>query len=135
MRPVKVEVFEGTSQLAINRRGKNKQGRRGIIPDPQGPMDEKVWVLKLTPENGDSPAVVFSFACHPVIVYGYAFAAISPDFPGATRNVLRETLGEKAHVQFVQGSRGTFVREWWPISNMAIFALRSPGTCSRRERN
>jgi len=50
--------------------------------------------------------VVFSYACHPVIVYGYAFAAISPDFPGVAREVVREALGQKGHVQFVQGFAG-----------------------------
>src|SRR5215204_2182416 len=105
-KPVKVETFEGTSRLAINRRGKNKQGRAGIIPDPKGPFDPKVWVLRVTPLNGDDPAVVFSYACHPVIAYGFAYSAISADFPGVTRRSLREALGPKAHVQFVQGFAG-----------------------------
>jgi hypothetical protein len=106
MQPVEAAVFQGTSQVGINRRGKNKQGKRGIIPDPEGPYDERVWVLKLTPQSGGPPAVVFSYACHPVIVYGYDFAAISSDFPGVARDFLRESLGEKAHVQFVQGFAG-----------------------------
>jgi neutral ceramidase len=106
MKPVRVEVFEGTSQLAINRRGKNKEGRRGILPDPQGPIDERIWVLRLIPNDGGPPAVIFSYACHPVIVYGYAYAAISADFPGATREVLRRSLGVQTHLQFVQGFAG-----------------------------
>jgi hypothetical protein len=52
MKPVKVEVFQGTSNVGINRRGKNKQGNRGILPDPKGPFDKRVWVMKLTPETG-----------------------------------------------------------------------------------
>jgi hypothetical protein len=106
LRPVKAEVFEGRSEVGINRRGKNKQGQRGIIPDPKGPFDEKVWVLRLTPEDGRASAVIFSYACHPVIVYGYAFAAVSADFPGVARNTLRETLGKDVHAQFVQGFAG-----------------------------
>jgi hypothetical protein len=104
--PVKAEVFEGKSQVGINRRGKNKQGNRGIIPDPNGPIAEKVWALKLTPTNGSPPALVFSYGCHPVLVYGHAFAAISPDFPGVARAKLREKLGAGSHVQFVQGLAG-----------------------------
>jgi neutral ceramidase len=106
LRPVKAEVFEGTSEVGINRRGKNKQGQRGIIPDPKAPFDEKVWVLRITPEDGRAPAVIFSYACHPVIVYGYAFAGISADFPGVARDTLRETLGKDVHAQFVQGFAG-----------------------------
>lgn len=105
LNPVTVEVFHGSSDVGINRRGKNRLGKRGIIPDPTGPFDEKVWVMKLTPETGPG-AVIFSYACHPVIVYGYAFAAISADYPGVARNALREALGQKTHVQFVQGFAG-----------------------------
>ncbi len=106
LQPVEVEVFQGTSQVGINRRGKNKQGRLGMLPNPSGPFDEQVWAMRLTPKKGGPTAVVFSCACHPVIVYGYAFAAISADYPGAARNLLRESLGPKAHVQFVQGFAG-----------------------------
>src|SRR5262249_49807538 len=95
------------SDVGINRRGKNKQGERSILPDPTGPYDDKLWVLKVTPVNADSaPAVIFSYACHPVLVYGHDFAAISADFPGDARRALRETLGTNAHVQFVQGFAG-----------------------------
>jgi neutral ceramidase len=107
IQPIQAEVFHGTSQLGINRRGKaGRDGRRGMGPDPSGPFDEAVWVLKLTPTNGALPAVVFSYACHPVIVYGYDFAALSADFPGATRKALRGALGPKVHAQFVQGFAG-----------------------------
>ena len=105
MKPVKVDVFHGTSDVGINRRGKNKLGNRGILPDPKGPFDDKLWVMKLTPETG-AAAVIFSYACHPVIVYGYANAAISADFPGVTRNAVRESLGPNTHAQFVQGFAG-----------------------------
>jgi hypothetical protein len=104
-KPVKVEVFLGTSDVGINRRGKNKLGNRGILPDSKGAFDDKVWVMKLTPDTGPS-AVIFSYACHPVIVYGYANAALSADFPGATRNAIRDALGSNIHAQFVQGFAG-----------------------------
>ncbi|MEO5804438.1 MAG: neutral/alkaline non-lysosomal ceramidase N-terminal domain-containing protein [Verrucomicrobiota bacterium] len=106
MMPVKVEIFSGVSEVAINRRGKNKKGESAMLPNANGPFDEKLWVLKLSPENNKSPALIFSYACHPVIVYGYNFSAISADFPGVARNVLREKLGEKVHAQFVQGLAG-----------------------------
>ena len=106
MQPVRVEVFQGSAEIGINRRGKNKQGRIGMMPEPSKPFDDQVWVMKFTPENGQAPAVVFSCACHAVIAYGFDYAALSADFPGATRRLLREALGPKAHSQFVQGFAG-----------------------------
>ena len=106
MKPVAVEVFNGTSTVGINRRGKNEQGVRSLTPDVHGPFDEKVWVMKITPTDGSAPAVVFSYACHAVIVYGFDLSAISGDFPAATRKALKEALGSGAHVQFVQGFAG-----------------------------
>ncbi|MFN7141952.1 MAG: hypothetical protein ACK4UN_21745, partial [Limisphaerales bacterium] len=84
----KVEMFEGTSQVAINRRGKNRQGNISILPNPTGPIDEKLWVMRVTPAEQRPGALIFSYACHPVIVYGYAYAAISADFPGVTRGAI-----------------------------------------------
>jgi neutral ceramidase len=106
MKPVMVEVFSGPSQVGINRRGKNKQGNIGILPNSRGPYATNVWVMKLSHPNGEPAAVVFSYACHPVLVYGFAYTAISADFPGAARTALRENLGTNVHVQFVQGLGG-----------------------------
>jgi len=106
LQPIKAEVFRGTSQVGINRRGKNKQGAMGMIPNADAPFEDKVWVLRVTPTNGQPPAIVFSYACHPVIAYGYGYSAISADFPGVARNVLRDKLGSGVHAQFVQGFAG-----------------------------
>jgi hypothetical protein len=106
MQPVTVEVFEGNSDVGVNRRGKNKQGKTAMLPNAKAPYDDKVWVLKLTPSAGKPPAVIFSYACHAVIAYGYEYSALSADFPGVTRNVLRSELGKGAHAQFVQGFAG-----------------------------
>jgi hypothetical protein len=106
MKPVTVTEFEGSSAVGINRRGKDAQGVRGLIPDPNGPYDSKVWVMKITPRNGSASAVVFSYACHAVVVYGSNPTVISGDFPAAAREALREALGAKTHLQFVQGFAG-----------------------------
>jgi hypothetical protein len=106
MQPVEVQVFQGKTQIGINRRGKNAKGESSMLPNADAPYDEKLWVLKLTPKSGKPPAVIFSCACHPVIVYGYAYSAISADYPGAARRTLREVLGPGSHAQFVQGFAG-----------------------------
>jgi neutral ceramidase len=134
MKPVKVHVFEETSDVGINRRGKNKQGNRGILPDPKGPFDEKVWVMKLTPETGP-PAVIFSYACHPVIVYSYANAAISADFPGVTRNTLHESLGAKTHAQFVQGFAGNVRPRVTADLDKGVFRASKPADLEKAGRD
>jgi neutral ceramidase len=106
LKQVKVEVFEGTSDIGINRRGRNKQGKMTMLANAKAPYDEHVWTMKLTPANGDPPALIFSYACHAVIAYGIDYAAISADFPGVARHHLREALGAKSHPQFVQGFAG-----------------------------
>ncbi len=105
LKAVKVETFRGTSQVAINRRNRNQAGKTAMLPNVNGPINDEVWVMKVSPLDGTKPAVVFSYACHPVIVYGYAGSVISADFPGVTRNILRDKLGA-AQVQFVQGTAG-----------------------------
>jgi neutral ceramidase len=130
MQPVKIEVFPGTSDIGINRRGKNKLGKRGILPDPKGPYDEKVWVMKLTPETGPV-AVIFSYACHPVIVYGYANAAISADYPGVARNAIREALGPKTHAQFVQGFAGNVRPRATADLEKGVFGRSSPAVLEK----
>src|ERR1017187_10552514 len=102
-----------------------------MLPDPNGPFDEKVWTLRLTPKDGGPPAVVFSCACHPVIVYGYAFAALSADFPGATRKLLRESLGGKAHAQFVQGFAGNIRPRILADLEKGRFRASKPGDVDR----
>ena len=77
-----------------------------MLANAKAPYDEHVWTMKLTPTNGSPPAVIFSYACHAVIAYGFDYAALSADFPGAARRNLREALGPGSHPQFVQGFAG-----------------------------
>ena len=106
LKPVEVEVFNGKSDMAINRRNRNQHGAMTMLPNANAPFDDQVWVLKLTPKPGGAPAVIFSYACHPVIAYSFNFSALSADFPGVARNELRQAFGEKTHAQFVQGFAG-----------------------------
>ena len=106
LKPVTIESFRGTSRFGINRRGKAPNGKiAGIRPDANGYINETVWGLKLIPTDGSPAAFVVSYSCHPVVVYTYAYTAISADFPGRLRTLLSQKLGA-AHVQFVQGTAG-----------------------------
>lgn len=105
--PVVVEVYQGKSDVGISRRGKNAAGQPAIAPDPDGPYDPTVWILRLSSPDGRTRAVLFSYACHPVANYKWAPRSISADYPGVTRRELHAALGKDVHVQFLQGPGGS----------------------------
>ncbi len=113
-RPVRVTVHEGKSDVGINRRGRARRERSAgedsggvsMIPNPDAPYDPRVWVLRLDAPDGTARGVLFSYACHPVMVYGFARRAISGEYPSVARREIREALGPQVHAQFLQGCAG-----------------------------
>ncbi len=126
LRPVQIEVFEGKSDVAINRRSRDKHGRTTMAPNPRAPYDEKVWVMRLAPADGSAAAVVVSYACHAVIAYGFDYSCISADFPGVTRRELKRALGEGTHAQFIQGFAGNVRPRVLADTNNNRFSTSSP---------
>ncbi len=104
--PVVVRVFQGKSDIGIDRRGRNERGEPAMVPNPAGPRDPTVWIMRLDSPGGEPRGILFSYACHPVTVYGCARRGISADYPGAARRELRAALGRGVHVQFFQGAAG-----------------------------
>ena len=103
--PASVRWHRGTSDIGINRRGRNAQGLMALLPNADGYYNPDLWVLDVAGVDGER-CIAFSYGCHPVIVYGYAWDAISADFPGACRRALQDALGESVQTQFVQGLAG-----------------------------
>lgn len=103
---VTVCAHRGTSEIGINRRRRNPDGKMGMGPNPEGHYNPDLWVLDLTASSSDDRCVLFNCSCHPVMVYGFAWDGISADFPGVCRNRLAESLGPNLHAQFVQGFAG-----------------------------
>ncbi len=106
MRPVTVALHKSSSQIGINRRNRDENGVMAMRPNPDGIYNPELWVLDITALDGDGRCVVFNYGCHPVIVYGFAWDAISADYPGACRRYLRQELGADVHCQFIQGLAG-----------------------------
>ena len=88
--------------IGINRRQKTPQG---IVlgQNPEGVTDSRVDVLAVTAPNGNLCAIAFAYACHPVVL-GDNNYAVSADYVGAARTVLRRALGIPA--LFLQGCAG-----------------------------
>ena len=106
LQPVTVTEFRGASTVGINRRRKGPSGEIGMGPNPDGAHNPDLWLLDISAMKGGNRCVIFSYGCHPVIVYGYAWDGISADYPGVCRNVLRSELGANVHCQFIQGLAG-----------------------------
>lgn len=90
-----------------------KKGRlprvgRGIAlsENPDGVVDRNIYTLPVFME-GKVRAVVWSLAAHPAFYPDYN--AVSSDFPGTVRRLLRETFGEDVAVLFFPGLAGSAI--------------------------
>ncbi len=92
MKPADLAYGIGEAKFAINRRAKRASGVV-ISPNPDGPVDHGVPVLRVVDEAGGPVAVLFGYACHntTTAVYqingdyaGYAQAAFEESHPGVT---------------------------------------------------
>ena len=69
-----------------------------------GPIDPEIGVLKIERQDGTPLAVVYNFACHPIM--NPPSKGNSADFPGFSSNLIEETLGHGAMAFFIQGCAG-----------------------------
>ena len=114
--PVKVGAGTGHEQrISENRRLKMKDGsevdmrRAYSLPRDEdvaaiGPIDPQIGVLRIDRLDGKPLAVVYNFACHPIM--NPPSKGSSADFPGVASKVIEETLGDGAMAFFVQGCGG-----------------------------
>lgn len=69
-----------------------------------GPIDPQVGLLRLDRLDGSPLAVVYNFACHPIM--NPPHKGSSADYPGFASKVIEEALGGGAVAMFVQGCGG-----------------------------
>ena len=136
---------EGQSDLAANRDfwdDENEIWVCGLNPD--GPSDDTVVVARVTNHEDRLVATFVNYACHPTTL-AWDNQQISPDFPGAMREVIEAETG--APCVFIQGASGDlgpregFVgdlgvadrngRQLGYAALSAITALPSANTCYR----
>ena len=128
--PVLAAVREASSQMAPSRAGMGvayetriSENRRVTLHDGSeadmrraysmpkdgdvartGPIDPEVGILKIERHDGTPLAVVYNFACHPIM--NPPSKGNSADFPGFSSALIEETLGHGAMAFFVQGCAG-----------------------------
>lgn len=125
VQPVEVRWIEGRTHIGINRRRPDENGEIEMQPNPDSPYQSNLWVLDL--QGKTKRCIAFSCGCHPVIVYGFAYDAISADYPGRSREILRERLGNGVHAQFFQGLAGNVRPRVLADLDEGIFRPSTPG--------
>jgi hypothetical protein len=115
---VPVQIGSGNAQesrISENRRmmltdGTQADMRRAYSLPPDelvasvGPIDPAVGLLKLTRMDGTVLAVVYHFACHPIM--NPPSKGSSADFPGVASKIIEGALGHGAMALFLQGCGG-----------------------------
>ena len=116
MAPVRAGTGIGyEDRIMINRTLRLKNGKGWTIrqahpcpPDEEvaglGPIDPEIGILRIDRLDGRPLAVVYNFACHPLI--GVPGGAVTANFPGFASNVIEQNLGEGAMALFLQGAGG-----------------------------
>ncbi|QDU64175.1 Neutral/alkaline non-lysosomal ceramidase [Planctomycetes bacterium Pan216] len=116
LEPVDVGVATAREdRISENRRLRMKDGsevdmRRAysLPPDEEvagvGPIDPEVGVLRIDRKDGTPLAVLYNFACHPIM--GVPGNENTADFPAFASAMLEEALGHDAVALFVQGCAG-----------------------------
>jgi len=95
---VRLSYSHARAGFAMNRRLKTEQGYR-IAPNPDGPVDHDVPVLRVDSPDGKLRAVLFGYACHNTTLNFYKFCG---DYAGFAQQYVEEAHPE-AMALFVTG--------------------------------
>ena len=99
--PARLAYTHGRAGVAMNRRLNPGQGYR-ISPNPDGPVDHDVPILRIDDPEGHMRAVVFGYACHATTLSGLQYCG---DYPGFAQEYL-EQLYPGATAFFFAGCGG-----------------------------
>jgi len=100
--PISFHVGTGSFEFGIHRR-KREDGRIVGKPNPEGPTDPEVTVVRFDRLDGSPKGVWFHYTCHPTI--GDA-PRVDSEFPGAAAERLERELGAGVLPAFLQGCCG-----------------------------
>lgn len=100
--PARLEFSQARAGFAMNRRRPERNGTYSNNPNPAGPVDHDVPVLKLSGADGKLRAVLFGYACHNTTLSG---SRISADYAGHAQRIL-ESAHPGAAALFLMGCGG-----------------------------
>ena len=104
LRPARLAFGRSRTDFAVNRRIKTDQGVVSFRPNPEGPVDHDVPVLRVESERGQLRGVVFGYACHPSCLLADNYL-ISGDYAGFAQERLEKRYPDTTAL-FVQGFGG-----------------------------
>ena len=116
MVPVSIGAGVGhEDRIMENRRLKLKNGKEAdarraysLPPDEEvaavGPVDPEIGILRLDRKSGQTLAVVYNFACHPI--QGVPNRGNTADLTGFASRVIEDNSGDGTIALFVQGCAG-----------------------------
>lgn len=116
MVPVRIGVGVGhENRISENRRLGLKNGKEvdvrhaySMPPDEEvaavGPIDPQIGILRLDKQDGQTLAVVYNFACHPIM--GVPNGENTADIVGYASKVIENNLSDGTIALFVQGCGG-----------------------------
>lgn len=129
--PVRIGVGRGMADFAHNRRRRLPDGRiamqwRNANREPTEPVDKQYAVIRIDRQDGTPLAVLFHYACHPVVL-GPDNYEYSADFVGAARALVEEEL--KTTCLFLQGACGDInpYMDKTPLDQGGVAEMRKMG--------
>ncbi len=129
--PVRIGVGRGAADLAHNRRKFLPDGRvamqwRNVEREPTAPVDKEFAVIRLDRADGKPLAVLFHYACHPVVL-GSDNLQYSADFVGeACKTVTSELAAPCLFLQGACGNINPYVDKT-PLAEGGIAEMRKMG--------
>ncbi len=103
LQPAVLRCGRGECRINVNRRAVTSAGEAFLGINPAGPCDREVLVLQLDTSAGQPIATLFNYACHPTVM-GPLNRYITPDYPGAAKRVVEQSVGGRC--LFLQGAAG-----------------------------
>ncbi|MBP7140615.1 MAG: neutral/alkaline non-lysosomal ceramidase N-terminal domain-containing protein [Opitutaceae bacterium] len=85
--PARVDFFHARAGFAMNRRRLEGNGTISNNPNPAGPVDHDVPVLRVSGADGRPRAIVFGYACHNTTLSG---SMLSSDYAGYAQRDIEE---------------------------------------------
>ena len=103
MKPVKLSVGVGTSDVGVNRRERTPDGGTTLGHNEDGVVDRQVGVIRIADEAGKAFATLINYGCHGTTLGGRNYL-IFADYMGAAVRRVQDTVG--GVVTFFNGAPG-----------------------------